>query len=68
MGLKSIALPGEHNTMALIVQKYGGTSVGDTDRIKPSLMQIVLVGDPKVVVPQVKNHGFDRVVVLKKYQ
>jgi zinc protease len=28
--------------------------------------EIVLVGDPDIVIPQVKDHGFDRVMVVKQ--
>ncbi len=53
--------------MALIVQKYGGTSVGTTDRIKAVARRVIarkLAGDQVVVVVSAMGHVTDELVDL----
>ncbi|MGH2776481.1 MAG: aspartate kinase [Actinomycetota bacterium] len=53
--------------MALIVQKYGGTSVGDAERIKrvaERIVAAVLAGDQVCVVVSAMGHSTDELVSL----
>ena len=53
--------------MALIVQKYGGTSVGDTDRIRNVAQRIIArrqAGDDVVVVVSAMGDATDDLIKL----
>jgi aspartate kinase len=58
---------GEKNTVALIVQKYGGTSVGSAERIKKvaeRVIQTVQAGNSVVVVVSAMAKATDGLVAL----
>src|SRR5258708_2842336 len=55
--------------MALIVQKYGGTSVGSTDRIKNVAARVArsrTAGDQVVVVVSAMSRGTDNLIKFAK--
>src|SRR5258708_40303185 len=55
--------------MALIVQKYGGTSVGNTDRIKNVAARVArsrAAGDQVVVVVSAMSGATDNLIKLAK--
>src|SRR3990172_11401525 len=55
--------------MALIVQKYGGTSVADAERIRNVARRIVArrqAGDPLVVVVSAMGDSTDRLIALAR--
>ena len=61
--------PSERTTMALIVHKYGGTSMGSTERIRSVAMRVakwVRAGHQLVVVPSAMSGETNRLLGLAK--
>ena len=66
---QAVAPPDNDTTMALIVHKYGGTSMGSTERIRSVAMRVakwVRAGHQLVVVPSAMSGETNRLLGLAK--